>query len=145
MQDQDEGGSDMRGLLGFAMVAAVIAATTAQAEEPVNLAGKWNVLISHVAGGCAWLGEVVLKQTGTELEGEGWAAAEGNANPGCAPMLEGNVAGAIEGRVVQLGFGTGALGLASFRGLILKGDGDMTGWWSTESAGGDWTASRAQQ
>lgn len=132
--------------LGMAVAAlALLGSGPSSADDVVKLEGKWNVLISYVTGGCNWLGEVTLKQNGANLEGEGWAATEEKSGADCAPMLEGNVAGIIEGRTVQLGFGTGPLGLASFRGLILKGDGDMTGYWSSENAGGDWTASRAKQ
>ena len=136
----------MRWWLGLALTALTLAAPVASfGADAVSLAGKWNVLITHSSGGCAWLGQVTLTQTASALEGEGWAAAEQTSTQNCAPLLEGNVAGVIEGRVVQLGFGTGALGIANFRGLILKGDGDMTGWWNADNAGGDWTASRAAQ
>jgi hypothetical protein len=136
----------MRWWLGLVMASLVaMAPAPSIGAEIVKLEGTWNVLITHGAGGCAWMGQVTLTQNVASLEGEGWAATDENSKPGCAPLLEGNVAGVIEGRVVQLGFGTGALGVANFRGLILKGEGDMTGWWSAEGAGGDWTASRAQQ
>ncbi len=136
----------MRWLLGLMMASlAAMAPYPSMGADPVKLDGTWNVLITHAAGGCAWMGQVTLTQNVATLEGEGWAAKDENSKTVCAPLLEGNVAGVIEGRVVQLGFGTGALGIANFRGLILKGDGDMTGWWSAENAGGDWTASRAQQ
>jgi len=131
------------GLIASALVAS--APMPSSAAEVAKLEGTWNVLISYIAGGCTWTGQVTLTQKSESLEGEGWAARDDQSKSSCASLLEGNVAGVIDGRVVQLGFGTGELGVANFRGLILKGDGEMTGWWSSENAGGDWSASRAQQ
>ncbi len=136
----------MRGWLGLLISSmALLMPVPGAAADPARLEGVWNVLIIHPSGGCTWTGQVTFGQNADTLEGEGWAVAQQDAVQKCAPLLEGNVAGVIDGRVVRLGFGTGALGIADFRGVILKGDSDMTGLWTTGSVNGDWTASRAQQ
>ena len=46
----------MRWWLGLALAALTLAAPGASfGADAVSLAGKWNVLITHSSGGCAWL------------------------------------------------------------------------------------------
>lgn len=133
----------MRRTLAVGVILSTFASPNSVADE-IGVAGLWNVLITNTGGTCEWQGQVTLRQSGTQIEGDGWAEAT-SGGAGCPQHLEGNVAGYLDGRLIRFGFGLGELGEADFRGLVLKTDRDMRGDWGSGSSGGDWVASVAQQ
>lgn len=114
----------------------------AWAADPVQLdvTGVWRVDIEHQRQRCLWQGQVRLDQDGTQLTGEGEAAAT-QAQRFC-PRLKGDVAGSVNGERIKFGFATGPLGTGEFDGLAAASGRLLSGTWAAGRAAGTWRAER---
>lgn len=127
-------------VFGLSALALASASTVPAAQHgATNVTGDWTVDIEHPRR-CRWQGRVRLDQNGTELTGNGEAAAP-PAQRFC-PFLKGEVKGSVDGPRVEFGFATGRLGTGEFAGTLSPGGRRLEGTWTARSAAGNWRAER---
>lgn len=140
------------GLLVFLSVVAV--GPGAKAME-FDMTGRWDLTVLQAQGTgnpplCQWVGPMMLNQMGMMSMGFTGSMALHRVLGGsqCPAMLDGMLAGTIEGTLLEFsiyfGPGSGQIGQVAFTGTVMEDGQSANGTWLNE-ASGTWSAQRHRQ